>query len=224
MAPTCSNENCSARCHQACNGLSIGQTRHAKGSGRSIIWKCAQHGSGIAEVITPPAPVYEQPNQSSAVGKSCSVCMNPIRTRLHESYPYPLIHVSICCSEPFCSHSIENIDISPENSSISNQNLNHMNSSNKETDCFTEPKTFRFKNPKNLIMGHLNVNSLRNKFESIKLIISPNFDIFLVSETKLDESFPNNQFSISSYRMFRQDRNCFGGGLCIYVKENIASK
>ena len=24
--------------------------------------------------------------------------------------------------------------------------------------------------------------------------------------------------------MFRQDRNCFGGGLCIYVKENIASK
>ena len=24
--------------------------------------------------------------------------------------------------------------------------------------------------------------------------------------------------------MFRQDRSCFGGGLCIYVKENIASK
>ena len=73
-------------------------------------------------------------------------------------------------------------------------------------------------------MRHLNINLLRNNFESIKPIISPNFDIFLVSETKLDESFPNNQFSISGYRMFRQDRNCFGGGLCIYVKENIASK
>ena len=24
--------------------------------------------------------------------------------------------------------------------------------------------------------------------------------------------------------MFRQDRNCFGGGLCIYVKENIVPK
>ena len=24
--------------------------------------------------------------------------------------------------------------------------------------------------------------------------------------------------------MFRQDRNCFGGGLCIHVKENIAFK
>ena len=24
--------------------------------------------------------------------------------------------------------------------------------------------------------------------------------------------------------MFKQDKDCFGGGLCIYVKENIASK
>ena len=106
---------------------------------------------------------------------------------------------------------------SPENSSIGDQNLNPLNPSNKETDCFTELTTFRFKNPKNLIMGHLNINSLRNKFEFLKPIISPNFDILLVSETKLYESFPNNQFSISGCRMFRQDRNCFGGGLCIYV-------
>ena len=30
-----------------------------------------------------------------------------------------------------------------------------MNPSNKETDFFTELKTFSFKNPKNLTMGHL---------------------------------------------------------------------
>ena len=96
MAPTCSNENCSARCHQACNGLSIGQTRHAKDSGRSIIWKCLQHGSGIAEVIIPPAPVYEQPNRPSAVGKSCSVCMNPIRTRYAD--------LAYHCANPSCDN------------------------------------------------------------------------------------------------------------------------
>ena len=73
-------------------------------------------------------------------------------------------------------------------------------------------------------MGHLNIKSLRNKFESIKPIIGPNFDIFLALETKLYESFRNNQFSISGYSMLRKDRHCFGGGLCIYVKENIASK
>ena len=96
MAPTCSNENCSARCHQACNGLSTGQTRHAKDSGRSIIWKRPQQGSGIAEVIIPPAPVYEQPNRPSAVGKSCSVCMNPIRTCYADLAYY--------CADPSCDN------------------------------------------------------------------------------------------------------------------------
>ena len=81
MAPTCSDKNCNARCHQACNGLSIGQTRHAKDSGRSITWKYPQHSVGITEIIIPPAPVYERPNRPSAVGKSCSVSKNPICTR-----------------------------------------------------------------------------------------------------------------------------------------------
>ena len=100
-----------------------------------------------------------------------------------------MIYVSICCSEPFSFHSIENIDISPEYPGIGDQNLNPLNPSSKETDCFTGLKTSRFKNPKSLIMGYLNINSLRNKLESLKPIISPNFDILLVSETKLDELF-----------------------------------
>ena len=132
-----------------------------------------------------------------------------------------LIYVSICCSEPFCPRSIKNIHISPENSSIDGQYLNPLK---KETDCFTGLKSFNFKNIINLIMGHLNINSLKNKFEPIKWIISPNFDIFLVLETTLDEFFANNKFSITRYRMFRQDKNCFDIGLCIYVKENIGSK
>ena len=58
----------------------------------------------------------------------------------------------------------------------------------------------------------------------MKNIIEDTFDIFLISETKIDNSFPNSQFSINGYGMFRRDRNCFGGGLCLYVKESIASK
>ena len=93
--PTCSNKNCSASCHQTCNGLSIGQTRHVKDYGRSIIWKCLQHGSPITEVIIPPAPVYEQPNRPSVVGKSCFVCMNPIRTR-YADLAYHCVNPSSC--------------------------------------------------------------------------------------------------------------------------------
>ena len=105
MTPTCSNENCIARCHQACNGLSSDQTRHTKDSGCSIIWKCPQNDSRIPEVIIPPVPVYEQPNRPSAVGKSCSVCMNPIRTRFADlAYHYAdpscgnVCHLAATCS------------------------------------------------------------------------------------------------------------------------------
>ena len=55
-------------------------------------------------------------------------------------------------------------------------------------------------------------------------IIENTFDIFLISDTKIDNSFPNSQFSINGYKMFQHGRKCFGGGLCLYVKESIASK
>ena len=95
MAPTCSLENCNAQCHQACNGLSIHQTRHAKSIGHSITWKCPQQGTGIAEIITPLPPVYEVPSRP-AVGKSCSVCKNPIRARY--------VDLAYRCMNPSCNN------------------------------------------------------------------------------------------------------------------------
>ena len=70
-------------------------------------------------------------------------------------------------------------------------------------------------------ISHLNVNSLRNKFISIDELIKSKLDIFLISETKTDHSFPNQQFSIDGYKTYRRDRRNFGGGLIFYVNENI---
>ena len=39
-----------------------------------------------------------------------------------------------------------------------------------------------------------------------------NFDILLISESKIDSTFPNMQFKINVYKRFRRDRNRFGGG------------
>ena len=47
------------------------------------------------------------------------------------------------------------------------------------------------------------------------------FDVFLVFESKLDHTFLINQFRINSYKIFRLDRNRFGGGLILYINENI---
>ena len=58
-----------------------------------------------------------------------------------------------------------------------------------------------------LILVHLNINSIRNKFEALKFIIDNNIDIFLISETKLDDSFPSAQFLIKGFSApYRFDR------------------
>ena len=61
------------------------------------------------------------------------------------------------------------------------------------------------------LFGHLNINSIRNKFDTLDNIVKA-FDIFLISESKLDNTFPINQFAIGGYKIFRHDRNCYGGG------------
>ena len=85
---------------------------------------------------------------------------------------------------------------------------------------FQSVQAHRCKNPKNVIIGHLNVNSLRNTFVAVDELI----DVFLISETKVDKSFSNQQFKINGYKIFRKDRDRFGGGLMFYVNEQIPRK
>ena len=50
-------------------------------------------------------------------------------------------------------------------------------------------------------------------------------DILVIGETKLDESFPANQFRINGFKKpYRKDRNTNGGGVMIYVREDIPSQ
>ena len=51
-----------------------------------------------------------------------------------------------------------------------------------------------------LILGHLNISSIRKTFEALKIIIDNNIDIFLISETKLDDSFFSAQFLIKRFQ------------------------
>ena len=84
----------------------------------------------------------------------------------------------------------------------------------------------RFKYPKNLLSGYLNVNSRRNKIHDLRLIISdvPS-DYFLISESKLDNSFPNLQLTINNYEiMARRNRDKHGGGLNEFVRKGFIYK
>ena len=59
----------------------------------------------------------------------------------------------------------------------------------------------------------------------LREIVQDKLDILLVSETKVDPSFPLNQFAIKGFSVpFRLDRNSSGGGIMLFVREEIPSK
>ena len=76
-----------------------------------------------------------------------------------------------------------------------------------------------------IVAGHLNINSIRNKFDFLAHQVRGNIYILMISETKLDESFSPGQFLLDGYSVsFRSDRDGNGGGILSFIKEDILSK
>ena len=90
-------------------------------------------------------------------------------------------------------------------------------------DPSTNTENIKSKNPNRLIIAQLIINSLRYKFDSLVEILRSNVDILLISEIKFDSSFPTAQFKIEGYATYRLDRNSDGGGILLYVREDIPS-
>ena len=73
-----------------------------------------------------------------------------------------------------------------------------------------------------MIVGYLNINSVRNKLDALREIVSQNLEILMIAETKIDASFPTGQFAKERFATpFRLDRNANGGGLLVYVRSDI---
>ena len=53
----------------------------------------------------------------------------------------------------------------------------------------------RQKNINKLVICHLNINSLSNKFDQLKLTIKKEVDILVITETKLDFSFADSVYN-----------------------------
>ena len=71
----------------------------------------------------------------------------------------------------------------------------------------------------------MNINSIRNKFDMLSSMVKDNIDILMVLETKLGSSFPQAQFRIEGYAPpFRYDRNSHGGGILLFIREDIPTK
>ena len=56
-------------------------------------------------------------------------------------------------------------------------------------------KNLKLKNNHRLVIGNLNINSISNKFDNLKLITQGKIDILVITKTKTDSTFPLNQFA-----------------------------
>ena len=96
---------------------------------------------------------------------------------------------------------------------------------NDENDPHSVIQALRLKNIDRVILGHININSIRNKIDLLFDMLSDRVDIILISETKLDKTFPKSQFMRHGYsEPYRLDRTAYGGGLLLYVRNDIPTR
>ena len=105
-----------------------------------------------------------------------------------------------------------------------------------KTDCALEKgksnenfkydlSSLRRKNQNRVILTQLNISSIRNKFDPLAKGIKGKVDVLMISGTKIDETFPSRQFYIEGFTPpYRLHRNCHGGGILVYFREDIPSK
>ena len=73
-------------------------------------------------------------------------------------------------------------------------------------------------------IGYININSIRNEFENFSIMIQDQVDILFIAETKLDASFPKNQFLIPGFKTpYRLDVSDKSGGLLVFVRDCLLS-
>ena len=66
-------------------------------------------------------------------------------------------------------------------------------------DARSKLKLLRLGSVGKFIIAHLNIHSIRNKFEALREVIAAKIDILTVAETKIDSSFPRGQFLIDGF-------------------------
>ena len=117
------------------------------------------------------------------------------------------------CTKPAASVKITS-DIVPHNSGHSFTGV--------QTDTNIEPaeyhlchlkKKHRSNNPRNWIIGHLNINSFREKFEAVQSLLHGDLlIIFAISESKLDASLHFAHLKVTDVLLHRNHMDGHGGG------------
>ena len=85
-------------------------------------------------------------------------------------------------------------------------------------------KSLGCNNLNKLILAHLNINSIRNKFGLLPEQVRGNVDVLMISETKIVDNFLIGNFLIHGfsppYRLYHDSK---GRGIMLCIREDIPS-
>lgn len=77
----------------------------------------------------------------------------------------------------------------------------------------------------NLCIAHLNINGLRNKIDDINHILTLHqIHVLALSETKISDIVQDDKLGIRGYNLYRTDRVGPGGGVALYIDEQITQE
>ena len=69
----------------------------------------------------------------------------------------------------------------------------------------------------------MNINSLLKHIDELRVLLADSsIDILAINESKIDDSIPDNEINIVGYIMVRNDRNRYGGGVVLYIRDTIS--
>ena len=129
---------------------------------------------------------------------------------------------------PFCLEKTSTSNLNSEKLDNSEINLTYQSNSrsinNASLNSLSEISELRLRSVNRVLIGNLNINSIRNKFDQLKDSVWKYIDIYIFTEAKLDETFLISQFLMDGFsKPYRFDRNKHGGGVMVYIRDTISS-
>ena len=145
---------------------------------------------------------------------SCQFCNCKVHLKCNNSVKTPNFICYLCTDNFLPSSLSEDIEIADKEKHVSNENLKSL----YENENFYE----KF-NKKGLHFIHANVRSLYNKMSEVRYLSrKTNVAVLAITESWLDGSYTDDAVKIDGYSIQRRDREGHAGGICVYIRDDIA--
>ena len=166
----------------------------------------APHHHSISDInesfkLNPEAVLFVPRGNSDPIGTSEDLDMSTCTIQEELLSPLKVDHVTFNYLSQGVNKSSEN-DLNLSINNVTDKTGHEKLSNIDNLDPHKILTNLRTKNVNRIILSHLNINSIRNKIDMLSDLVTGKVDILLISETKIDASFPSPQFLIPGIDLF----------------------